>query len=153
MAGSYARPRRGRRFFLLAALAAVLVGAPAWCQRIRIEPVPPGVTPRWTRVPNAPGVSYAPNIPTDVFRYRGGYYFYWEGYLYKAREVRGPYTRVKRVPAFFYQIDPAYFKTYRPQGTAPGSLPPGPPGGPPGAAPTPAPETPAPPAAELPKVM
>lgn len=94
-------------------LAAVLSGAASWAQELRIIPVPPQVRPQWTPVPGAPKVYYAPNLPTDLFRYRGSYYFYWEGYLYKGKTPQGPWKSVKEAPPFFYQIDPAYFKTVR----------------------------------------
>ena len=123
------------------ALAAGLAGSPAPAQ-IRIEPIPPHVKPQWTTVPGAPQVYYAPNIPTDVFRYRGKYYFFWEGYLYRGNRPTGPWKDVKDVPAWFYQIDPAYFKTARKEGA---------PAPPPAAAPS-EPTAPAPPAFEMPQV-
>jgi hypothetical protein len=133
----------------LAALAWFWGASLALAQRIRIEPVPPHVTPRWTPVPAAPGVAYAPNLPTDVFRYRGRYYFYWEGYWYRAAKVRGPYDWVKQAPAFTFQIPPGYFKTLRGAGEVPGVRPPAVREVPPAAPP----EMPPAPPAPLPKVM
>jgi hypothetical protein len=31
-------------------------------------PLPPGITPEWAPIPGAPGVHYAPNANTDLFR-------------------------------------------------------------------------------------
>jgi len=88
-------------------------------QDIRINPVPPGVKPQWTRVPGVPQVSWAPNLPTDVFRYGGKYYFYWDNYFYRGTAPEGPWKSVKQVPEVFYQVDPAYFKTAKNTGKAP----------------------------------
>ncbi len=113
-------PRLAKLLVLLL-LGAALAAPPAQAQ-IRIEPIPPHVKPQWTQVPNTPGVYYAPNIPTDVFRYRGQYYFFWEGYLYRGSKARGPWKNVTNVPGWFYQIDPSYFKTAQKVGTpAPGT--------------------------------
>ena len=81
------------RLLLAAALGLVLTGTQAAAQDIRIEPIPAHVKPQWTSVPNAPGVSWAPNIPTDVFRHGTKYYFYWEGYLYRSGKPRAPGNR------------------------------------------------------------
>jgi hypothetical protein len=96
-------------------LAAALAASPALAQDIRINPVPPNVKPEWTPVPGAPQVYYAPNLPTDVFRYRGKYYFYWADYFYVGKKPSGPWKSVKEVPEIFQQIDQAYFKTAKPQ--------------------------------------
>jgi hypothetical protein len=125
-------------FLAIMGLAAALAGAPALAQDIRINPVPPHIKPNWTPVPGAPGVSYAPNLPTDVFKYQGKYYFFWENYLYSSKKPGGPWKSVTQVPAWFVQIDPAYFKTIRREAPA------GVPGGSPASAPVPAPETAAP---------
>jgi len=119
-----------------AALGLALSGAPVAAQDIHINPVPPHVRPDWTPVPNAPGVYYAPNLPTDVFRHGGKYYFYWQGYLYRGSKPRGPWKSVTKVPAWFPDIDPSLFKT---AGTGPGGPPAGPPGGIAPTAPAPAP--------------
>jgi hypothetical protein len=157
---------RPSRLLITLALAAALAGPPALAQDIRINPVPPHVKPQWTPVPGAPQVYYAPNLPTDVFRYRGKYYFFWAGYLYQGKNPTGPWKTVKAVPAFFHEIDAAYFKTANQAGEAPAA-----PGGatpsprakiidlPPTAPPAPTPEAPAPPGAapeaapKPPKVM
>jgi hypothetical protein len=65
-----------RRVLLLLTLLALAAAPETFgAQDIHINPVPPGVKPQWTRVPGAPQVSWAPNLPTDVFRYGGKYYF------------------------------------------------------------------------------
>jgi hypothetical protein len=97
--------------FLLLALGLALSGSPALGQDIRINPVPPGVNPQWTKVPEVPQVSWAPNLPTDVFRYRKQYYFFWEGFFYQGRTPEGPWKAVKQVPQVFYNVNPTYFKT------------------------------------------
>jgi hypothetical protein len=110
---------RWLRFLIVAALVAVPWAAGA--QDIRINPVPPGVKPQWTKVPGAPAVSWAPNLPTDVFRYRGAYYFFWEGYFYRGRTPQGPWKAVEKVPQVFYRVDPAYFKTAKKTDVTPAS--------------------------------
>jgi hypothetical protein len=110
---------RPSRLLITLALAAALAGSPALAQDIRINPVPPHVKPQWTPVPGAPQVYYAPNLPTDLFRYRGKYYFFWAGYLYQGKKPSGPWKTVKEVPAFFQEIDAAYFKTVKREGGAP----------------------------------
>jgi hypothetical protein len=109
-----------RYFFKLLAIVA-LVAAPqaAGAQDIRIDPVPPGVKAQWTQVPGAPQVSWAPNLPTDVFRYRGKYYFFWENFFYRGPRPEGPWKLVVKVPKVFYNVDPAYFKTVKKAGEAP----------------------------------
>jgi len=132
--------------------------------------VPPNLKPQWTQVPGAPQVSWAPNLPTDVFRYRGKYYFFWENFFYQGPRPEGPWKAVVKVPGVFYEIDPAYFKTEKKAGEAPAApggstpsptakiidLPPtAPPAKPlpePGSAPSGSPEAPGAPTAP-PKVM
>jgi hypothetical protein len=109
-----------RRFFQFLAIVA-LMAAPAvvGAQDIRINPVPPDLKPQWTQVPGAPQVSWAPNLPTDVFRYRGKYYFFWENYFYRSSAPQGPWKAVMKVPEVFYKVDPAYFKTPKKTGETP----------------------------------
>lgn len=104
-------------FFLVFTLCPAGV-APAPAQDIRINPVPPHVKPRWAPVPGTPGVDYAPNLPTDLFRYRRKYYFFWSGYFYQGSKPGGPWKSMQQVPPVFYDIDPAYFKTVKQEGTA-----------------------------------
>jgi hypothetical protein len=109
-----------RRWLMLLAILAVVAASEAFgAQDIRINPVPPGVKPQWTQVPGTPQVSWAPNLPTDVFRYRGKYYFFWENYFYRGSGPEGPWKAVVKVPEVFYQIDPGYFKTVKPAAEAP----------------------------------
>lgn len=102
-----------KRLLVVLALGVALHGAPAGAQDIRIIPIPPKVKPQWTPVPGAPQVYYAPNIPTDVFKHRGRYYFYWEGSLFSSRKPSGPWKAVSEAPEFFSRIGPEYFKTLR----------------------------------------
>ena len=104
---------------LLAIVALVAFSGTAGAQDIRINPVPPNLKPQWTQVPGAPQVSWAPNLPTDVFRYRGKYYFFWENFFYQGPRPEGPWKAVVKVPGVFYEIDPAYFKTVKKAGEAP----------------------------------
>jgi hypothetical protein len=104
---------------LLAIVALVAFPGTAGAQDIRINPVPPGVKPQWTQVPGAPQVSWAPNLPTDVFRYRGKYYFFWANYFYRGFAPEGPWKSLVKVPEVFYSIDPAYFKTAKKAGGPP----------------------------------
>jgi len=78
---------------------------------LRIIPVPPGVKPQWQAVQGAPKVSFAPNIPTDVFRYRGRYYLNWDGMWFESRTLEGPWDRPRRIPRALGRIHPSYFKT------------------------------------------
>ena len=105
---------------LLAILAMLSVPGTAGAQDIRIDPVPPGLKPQWTQVPGAPQVSWAPNLPTDVFRYRGKYYFFWAEVFYSGPKPAGPWKVVQEVPQIFYNVDPAYFKTMKKAGETPG---------------------------------
>jgi hypothetical protein len=116
-----------RHFFTFLVLL-LIVAAPlaTGAQDIRINPVPPGSKPQWTKVPGAPLVSWAPNLPTDVFRYRGKYYFFWGNFFYQGPRAEGPWKSVAKVPEVFYQVGPAYFKTAKPAGETPAA--PGTPG-------------------------
>jgi len=145
---------------ILAALATVMVGSPAGAQYLRIIPVPPNVVAQWTPMPDLPQVFYAPNIPTDVFRYRGRYYFYWAGTWYQSKKIKGPWTLAQQPPSILSRIQTTYFKTLPrtdvqpPEAAAPGAppaeglmiAPDGKPAAPPPEATSPAaPETTAPP--------
>ena len=109
------------RDFLKVLLILALVAAPqaAGAQDIHINPVPPGAKPQWTKVPGAPQVSWAPNLPTDVFRYRGKYYFFWANFFYQGPRPEGPWKSVEKVPKVFYQVGPTYFKTAKKAGETP----------------------------------
>ncbi|MGA7562075.1 MAG: hypothetical protein WBW55_02595 [Desulfobaccales bacterium] len=155
------------RLLAAAVLVLAFAGAAQAATDIRINPIPPQVQPQWTPVPNAPGVEWAPNIPTDVFRHGTNYYFYWEHFIFQGSSPSGPWKLVHKLPSWFSKIDPSYYKTMMP-GPPPGSagsagswVTPGPaPAAPetlPPAAPWPPPpgEAPSPPprAPNLPKVM
>jgi hypothetical protein len=100
----------------------ILMGATALAQTLRIIPVPPGVKPQWQAVPEAPQVSFALNIPTDVFRYRSRYYLNWDGMWFESRKIEGPWNRSPRPPRVLAGIPASYFKTVSrgPQSGAPG---------------------------------
>ena len=89
----------------------IFMSGPAWAQTLRIIPVPPGVKPQWQAVPEAPKVSFAPNIPTDVFRYRGRHYLNWDSMWFESRTLNGPWERSQRAPRVLERIPPSYFKT------------------------------------------
>ncbi|MHB8069765.1 MAG: hypothetical protein ACYDIC_17875 [Desulfobaccales bacterium] len=104
---------------LAAVLSVVFAGSPAGAERLRIIPVPPHVTAQWTPMPEVPQVFFAPNLPTDVFRHRGRYYFFWEGVWYRSKNVKGPWNRLEPPPAILSQIPPSYFKTLPQAGAQP----------------------------------
>jgi len=93
--------------------------------------LPPGLTPQWTPIPGAPGVHYAPNANTDLFRYGQSYYYQHDGKWYQTRNMAGPWQRVNDVPRSFRRVEAPYFK--QPPGWAKGkktgwgdsSMPPG----------------------------
>lgn len=89
----------------------ILMSGPAGAQTLRIIPVPPNVKPQWQAVPEAPTVSFAPNVPTDVFRYRGRYYLDWDGAWFQSRTLKGPWEHTSRPPRVLERIPPSYFKT------------------------------------------
>jgi hypothetical protein len=108
-----------RRLSLFLVFWMMLAGSPAWPQILRIIPIPPGVKPLWQKVPEFPRVSHAPNIPTDVFRYRGTYYLFWEGLWFESNKTRGPWKRARTTPKTLKRLDPSYFKTARRRGPRP----------------------------------
>lgn len=124
-------PVRGKRqlltiLVLLALLAPALAVTPAAGERLRIIPVPPNVVAQWTPIPDLPQVYYAPNLPTDVFKHRGRYYFFWAGSWYQSRKLKGPWTSLKNPPAIISRIQASYFKTLPKGGAeAPGEPPEG----------------------------
>jgi hypothetical protein len=94
-------------------------------------PLPPGIIPEWVPIPGVPGVHYAPNTNTDLFRYGQRYYYQDDGKWYRAGNLAGPWQGVRNVPRSFRKIDAPYFK--QPPGWAKGkktgwggaSMPPG----------------------------
>jgi hypothetical protein len=118
------KPRFMQLLVLLAVLAAALTSSPAAAERLRIIPVPPGVVPQWSPIPDLPQVSHAPNLPTDVFRHRGRYFLYWAGAWYQSKKIRGPWTRLENPPAILSRIQTSYFKMLPKGGAqAPGAAP------------------------------
>ena len=89
---------------------------PGWA--VPVPPLPPDLTPQWTPIPGVPGVHYAPNANTDLFRYGQRYYYQHDGRWYQARNIAGPWQRVQDVPRSFRQIEAPYFK--QPPGWAKG---------------------------------
>jgi len=77
-----------------------------------------GLIPQWAPIPGAPGVHYAPNANTDLFRYGQSYYYQHDGKWYQGRSISGPWQRVQSVPRSFHQIEAPYFK--QPPGWAKG---------------------------------
>jgi hypothetical protein len=69
-----------------------------------------GPAPRWTPVPQAPGVEYAPNLAIDLFRYAGRFFFYSQGSWQQGPTANGPWTGVRQLPSPFYQIQAPCFK-------------------------------------------
>lgn len=115
------------RLLLTVALCTGLAGSSLLAQTLRLIPVPPGVKPQWRAVQGAPKVSFAPNIPTDVFRYRGRYYLFWDGAWFESRTLQGPWDLSRKAPRVLGRIHPSYFKTAGrgPSGPAVGQRPPG----------------------------
>jgi len=81
---------------------------PGWA--VPVPPLPPDLTPQWTPIPGVPGVHYAPNANTDLFRYGQRYYYQHDGRWYQARNIAGPWQRIQDVPRSFRQIEAPYFK-------------------------------------------
>ena len=69
-------------------------------------PFSPDLTPQWTPIPGAPGVHYAPNANTDLFRYGQRYYYQHDGKWYQGRNLAGPWQRVQDVPGVFARSRP-----------------------------------------------
>lgn len=100
---------------ILAVLALVLAGSPVQAEQLRIIPVPPNTVPQWAPLPELPQVSYAPNLPTDVFKLQGRYFLYWAGAWYQSRKIKGPWMRLEEPPEILSQIKKDYFKMSFPQ--------------------------------------
>lgn len=67
--------------------------------------------PRWTPIPQVPGVEYAPNIAQDLFRYQGAFYNLQGGAWFKGATATGPWAPLEGPPQVFYNIQAPYFKT------------------------------------------
>ena len=63
--------------------------------------LPSGLTPQWTPIPGAPGVHYAPNANTDLFRYGQSYYYQHDGKWYQTRNMAGPWQGLRTSPRVF----------------------------------------------------
>jgi hypothetical protein len=96
-------------------LIGVLFSAPLFGQiQVQVKvpmPVAPGVSPLWTPVPGAPGIQYAPNIASDLFRYGNGYYYKIQGAWYQGPSISGPWTPSPQIPLLFYHVQAPYFKS------------------------------------------
>jgi len=122
------RQLNGKFLVILAVLAMALSYQPVAAEHLRIIPVPPNTVPEWTPLPDLPQVSYAPNIPTDVFKLRGRYFLLWEGVWYQSKKIKGPFARVDQPPDILSSIQADYFKMRPPGGPPPtGTAPLGPP--------------------------
>lgn len=91
-------------------LIILLMGSVALGQKIANRYWLPADPPRWTPIPDLPGVEYAPNIGQDLFRYRGCFYNFFNGAWLRASEPRGPWVEVRELPWAFYNIQAPYFK-------------------------------------------
>lgn len=91
-------------------LSIAMAASPALAASLTIVPTISIGQPNWVPVPGVPVVYYAPNIPADMFRYRGIYYYSYGGKWYQGRAVRGPWTVITAPPAAFYRIQAPYFK-------------------------------------------
>ena len=85
--------------------------APAQAREHEMNPVPAGVAPAWTPVPQVPGVVYAPNLPADLFRYGDSYYYYHNNIWRRGATLNGPWRPIDHPPQAFYQIQAPYFKS------------------------------------------
>jgi hypothetical protein len=94
----------------LLGLIIAMAGSSALADGYATVPVIPPCTPNWSPVPGVPGVHYAPNIQTDIFRYRSSYYCQYRGRWYQGRTIGGPWTALQAPPATFYRIEAPYFK-------------------------------------------
>ena len=102
---------KSARIILLFTLMTLLAMAPVWAKKKPFCPVPEGVAVQWVPVPQVGGVSYAPNIPTDLFSYGGQFYCYVNNLWYAGPALTGPWQTIQAPPQEFYQIAPTYFKT------------------------------------------
>jgi hypothetical protein len=91
-------------------LSLALPGAARAAADLDINPMPPTFQPYWSPVPKSPGVEFAANLPTDVFRYQNQYYIYWDKKLYQSSKPSGPWKHVSQEPSWFKGIDKSYFK-------------------------------------------
>jgi len=120
------------RFLIVAAAGAVLCsGAAVAAQGVRIDiglgtpSVPPVVITTPPRLVVVPGTSvyYAPEVPTDYFRYNGRYYTVVNDVWSTAPAYHGPWVTiqigqvprpVRSVPVDYYKIPPGHLKKHGP---------------------------------------
>jgi len=69
-------------------------------------PFSPDLTPQWTPIPGAPGVHYAPNANTDLFRYGQRYYYQHDGKWYQATTSRVRGKGFRTSPGVFAKSRP-----------------------------------------------
>jgi len=93
----------------LICLAGGLQGLEAQTQFV--PPWAPNLAPQWTPIPQVPGVNYVPDLGYDLFRHGKRYYFYRDGYWYRAKSLNGPWKGIDKPPKAFYNIGPTYFKS------------------------------------------
>ena len=94
----------------LLVLLTLLMGNQAMADPRYAPPVPSDLSPRWAPVPQVPGAYYAPNLPSDLFRYGNQFYYYNQGLWQIARALTGPWQVIQNPPQAFYNIGPTYFK-------------------------------------------
>lgn len=101
-----------RTLLMVAALGFYLAlpGVAPAASDLDINPMPPTFAPHWQPVPKSPGVEYAVNLPTDIFRYQDNYYFFWKKRLYQSSNPSGPWKYLPQEPDWFKGIDKSYFK-------------------------------------------
>jgi hypothetical protein len=83
----------------------------SWAQAQFVPPWTPDVAPRWTPIPQVPGVSYVPDLAYDLFRYANQFYFYQNGRWLLGDGLSGPWREITNPPQVFYNLGPAYFKS------------------------------------------
>jgi hypothetical protein len=89
-------------------LVILLAGSFAGAQKIKVKPGAP--MPQWTRIPEVPGVEYAPNLAQDLFRYGGRFFNFQGGAWFRATAATGPWVPIQELPPVFYNIQAPYFK-------------------------------------------
>jgi len=97
-----------KKIFLGIALLLTCLAAGAAAQ---MYPPSGGPVPRWTGVPGARGVEYAPNLGQDIFRLAEKYYYLNQGKWYQGSRYFGPWQPIPQPPAALYRVEAPYFKT------------------------------------------
>jgi len=93
-------------------LVILLLGVSAlWAQSQFVPPWGPDLAPRWTPVPQAPGIDYVPDQRHDLFRYGKQFYYYGDGRWHRGDRLNGPWAAIANPPQPFYNIGPTYFKS------------------------------------------